>query len=214
MMLMMMMMMMMMMMIIGINEYYVMGNAELSHGSICRLILKSFYICWHSYVGLENETLLFLSNQSKKQYPKNCAFSETGNIFFFDFLPTFPIDVDTRFQLDLIRGEITRKPDTRKYIPVYMSFNSTKKDIPDFLSSRVSHSLPQEIDRVVFHLLNIERIQPRRRRMIAVIGGNNHPYDEAKKRFEEAVNTAARYHWKMQYSYIDGKELSTVTWKQ
>ena len=100
-----------------------------------------------------------------------------------------------RFQLDLIRGELTSNPDTRKYIPVYMSFNSTKKDIPDFLSSRVSHSLPEEIDRVVFHLLNIERIQPRRRRMVAVIGGNDHPYDEAKGLFEAAIDEAARYHW-------------------
>ena len=94
----------------------------------------------------------------------------------------------------MIRGEITSRPDTRKYVPVFMSFNSTKKDIPDFLSSRLSHALPEEIDRVVFHLLNIERIQPRRRRMIAVIGGNDHPYDEAKKRFEAALDTAERHH--------------------
>ena len=91
-----------------------------------------------------------------------------------------------------------------------MSFNSTKKDIPDFLSSRLSHALPEEIDRVVFHLLNIERIQPRRRRMIAVIGGNDHPYDEAKKRFEEAVDSATRNHLQLEHKSDYGIEMSTV----
>ena len=51
--------------------------------------------------------------------------------------------------------------------------------------------------------------------MVAVIGGNNHPYDEAKTRFEEAVLAAARYHWKMQCSCKDGNKLDTSQpWKQ
>lgn len=97
-------------------------------------------------------------------------------------------------QLNFVRGNIAKNPDTQKFIPAFFTYNGSKKDIPDFLSYRWSHKLPREVDRVIFHVLNVEKIQPYRTQPIVVMGGNGHPFDEKKKELERAVQEADTYH--------------------
>lgn len=97
-------------------------------------------------------------------------------------------------QLNFVRGNIAKNPDTQKFIPAFFTYNGSKKDIPDFLSFRWSHKLPREVDRVIFHVLNVEKIQPYRTQPIVVMGGNGHPFDEKKKELERAVQEADTYH--------------------
>ena len=97
-------------------------------------------------------------------------------------------------QLNFVRGNIAQNPDTRRFIPAFFTCNGNKKDIPDFLSDRWSHKLPKEVDRVIFRVLNVEKIQPYRFQPIVVMGGNGHPFDERKKELERAVHEAEIYH--------------------
>lgn len=102
--------------------------------------------------------------------------------------------LNIRCQLNLIRGQIAQNPDVHRFIPAFFTCSGTKKNIPEFLSSRWSHKLPKEVDRVIFHLLNVEKIQPYRTQPIIVMGGNGHPFDEKKKELERAVQEAETYH--------------------
>lgn len=97
-------------------------------------------------------------------------------------------------QLNFVRGNIAQNPDTHRFIPAFFTCNGSKKDIPDFLSDRWSHKLPKEVDRVIFRVLNVEKIQPHRFQPIVVMGGNGHPFDERKKELERAVQEAEIYH--------------------
>ena len=97
-------------------------------------------------------------------------------------------------QLNFIRGNIANNPDSPRFIPAFFTCNGSKKDIPDFLCDRWSHRLPKEVDRVIFHVLNVEKIQPYRTQPIVVMGGNGHPFDEKKKELEWAVQEAEIYH--------------------
>lgn len=104
------------------------------------------------------------------------------------------IALQIKCQLNFVRGNIAQNPDTRRFIPAFFTCNGTKKDIPDFLSDRWSHKLPKEVDRVIFRVLNVEKIQPYRFQPIVVMGGNGHPFDERKKELERAVHEAEIYH--------------------
>ena len=96
--------------------------------------------------------------------------------------------LNIRCQLNLIRGQISQNPDVHRFIPAFFTYSGTKKNIPEFLSSRWSHKLPKEVDRIIFHLLNVEKIQPYRTQPIIVMGGNGHPFDEKKKEFFDYVD--------------------------
>lgn len=102
--------------------------------------------------------------------------------------------LNIRCQLNLIRGQISQNPDVHRFIPAFFTYSGTKKNIPEFLSSRWSHKLPKEVDRIIFHLLNVEKIQPYRTQPIIVMGGNGHPFDEKKKELERAVQEAEAFH--------------------
>jgi len=98
--------------------------------------------------------------------------------------------------LNLVRGQIAQNPDVHRFIPAFFTCSGNKKDIPEFLAARWSHRLPKEVDRIIFHLLNVEKIQPYRTQPIIVMGGNGHPFDEKKKELERAVLEAELYHKK------------------
>ena len=106
--------------------------------------------------------------------------------------------LNIKFQLNLVRGEISQQPDTQKFVPAFFTCSGNKKNVPDFLSSRWSHKLPKEIDRVIFHLLHVEMIQPYRTQSVVVMGGNGHPFDEKKKELERAAVQAEAYHANME----------------
>lgn len=93
-----------------------------------------------------------------------------------------------------MRGQIAQNPDVHRFIPAFFTSSGSKKNIPEFLTSRWSHKLPKEVDRVIFHLLNVEKIQPYRTQPIIVMGGNGHPFDDKKKELEIAVQDAEMYH--------------------
>ncbi|XP_068719513.1 uncharacterized protein [Montipora capricornis] len=96
--------------------------------------------------------------------------------------------------LNFVRENIAQNPDTRRFIPAFFTCNGSKKDIPGFLSDRWIHKLPKEVDRVIFRILDVEKIQPHRYQPIVVMGGNGHPFDERKKEMEKAVFEAEKYH--------------------
>ena len=104
------------------------------------------------------------------------------------------IALQIKCQLNFVRGNIAQNPDTHRFIPAFFTCNGSKKDIPDFLSDRWSHKLPKEVDRVIFRVLNVEKIQPHRFQPIVVMGGNGHPFDERKKELERAVQEAEIHH--------------------
>ncbi|XP_020624619.1 uncharacterized protein LOC110062098 [Orbicella faveolata] len=104
--------------------------------------------------------------------------------------------LNIKCQLNLVRGQIAQNPDVHRFIPAFFTCSGNKKNIPEFLSSRWSHRLPKEVDRIIFHLLNVEKIQPYRTQPIIVMGGNGHPFDEKKKELERAVLEAELYHKK------------------
>lgn len=99
-----------------------------------------------------------------------------------------------RCQLNFVRGNIANNPDSHRFIPAFFTCNGGKKDIPDFLSHRWSYKLPKELDRVIFRVLNVEKIQPHRFQPIVVMGGNGHPFDEKKKELDKAVQEADSFH--------------------
>ena len=113
------------------------------------------------------------------------------NIIFFSF---FTLALQIRCQLNFVRGNIANNPDSHRFIPAFFTCNGGKKDIPDFLSHRWSYKLPKELDRVIFRVLNVEKIQPHRFQPIVVMGGNGHPFDEKKKELEKAVQEADSFH--------------------
>lgn len=115
-------------------------------------------------------------------------------IFIFYLYFCLFIALQIRCQLNFVRGNIAHNPDTQRFIPAFFTYNGSKKDIPDFLSDRWSHKLPKEVDRVIFRVLNVEKIQPYRTQPIVVMGGNGHPFDEKKKELERAVQEAEMYH--------------------
>ena len=98
------------------------------------------------------------------------------------------------FQLTLVRAEIAQKPDTPKYVPVYFTYNTMKKDIPECMSSRLAHRLLDDVDRLVFHLTKVEQVQPYRTQPIVVVAEDDHPYGKKKKDLEIAVAAAAAAH--------------------
>jgi len=104
--------------------------------------------------------------------------------------------LNIRCQLNLVRGQIALNPDVHRFIPAFFTCSGSKKNIPEFLSFRWTHKLPKDVDRIIFHLLNVEKIQPYRTQPIIVMGGNGHPFDERKKELESAVLEAELYHKK------------------
>lgn len=111
-----------------------------------------------------------------------------------EYVVIMSIALQIKCQLNFVRGNIAQNPDTHRFIPAFFTCNGSKKDIPDFLSDRWSHKLPKEVDRVIFRVLNVEKIQPHRFQPIVVMGGNGHPFDERKKELERAVQEAEIYH--------------------
>ena len=97
-----------------------------------------------------------------------------------------------RAQLDLVAGEITKEPNTPKFISAYFAYSGQSADVPTFLNSRLTHKLTKDLDRLIFHVLNIEAIQPHRTQPIAVIGGTE--FDSKKEDLVLAVSQAKDHH--------------------
>lgn len=136
---------------------------------------------WYEDQVKKSDCVIVLGSSKMSRRCQNC--SEEGDD---------PLQI--KCQLNFVRGNIAQNPDTRRFIPAFFTCNGSKKDIPDFLSDRWSHKLPKEVDRVIFRVLNVEKIQPHRFQPIVVMGGNGHPFDERKKEMEKAVQEAETYH--------------------
>ncbi|KAK3748340.1 hypothetical protein QZH41_008690 [Actinostola sp. cb2023] len=106
--------------------------------------------------------------------------------------PLQPHVLPIRAQLDLVAGEITKEPNTPKFISAYFAYSGQSADVPTFLNSRLTHKLTKDLDRLIFHVLNIEAIQPHRTQPIAVIGGTE--FDSKKEDLVLAVSQAKDHH--------------------
>ncbi|XP_068720482.1 uncharacterized protein [Montipora capricornis] len=136
---------------------------------------------WYEEQVIKSDRVIVLGSSKMSHRCQNC--SEEGDD---------PLQI--KCQLNFVRGNIAQNPDTRRFIPAFFTCNGSKKDIPSFLSDRWIHKLPKEVDRVIFRILDVERIQPHRYKPIVVMGGNGHPFDERKKEMEKAVQEAETYH--------------------
>ncbi|XP_031549321.1 uncharacterized protein LOC116286875 [Actinia tenebrosa] len=106
--------------------------------------------------------------------------------------------LDITAQLNLVSGEIIRDPNSPKFIPAYFKYNGEPKDIPDFLSSRLAYKLPNDLNRLIYHVLNIEAIQPYRTRPIVVLGGSDHPFESRKVDLLQAIAEADEEHLRIE----------------
>lgn len=96
-------------------------------------------------------------------------------------------------QLNFVSGEITQNADNPKFITAYFAYNGERSDVPQFLNSRLPYKLTKDLDRLIFHVLNIEQIQPHRTRPIAILGGTTE-FNSKKSDLLNAVGDAKDHH--------------------
>lgn len=108
-------------------------------------------------------------------------------------------------QLNYVSGEMAQDPNSPKFISAYFSYNGQRSDVPQFLNSRLHHKLTKDLDRLLFHVLNIEAIQPRRTQPIAILGGTPE-FNSNKEDLFRAISEAKEHHMRQDPNNL----LSTV----
>ncbi|KAK3748339.1 hypothetical protein QZH41_008689, partial [Actinostola sp. cb2023] len=102
--------------------------------------------------------------------------------------------VSIGYQLNLLRGELCNTTDISKFVPVYMSYNGSKPDIPRFLSMCRTYKLAPELDKIMLHLLGMSSIRKHSRRPIVEIGSDDHPFNTKKDALVKAIADAEHFH--------------------
>jgi len=104
------------------------------------------------------------------------------------------LDVSIWYQLNLLRGEVSNTADFSKFVPVYTNYNGNKHDIPRFLSMCRNYKLPNELDKVMFHLLGMNSIRKHSKRPIVQISADSHPFNAKKDALLKAIADAEHFH--------------------